>query len=160
MVTLEQKHPQLAQEFQSGKFVVHKSSREFSAIAINQAHEQANAVVKADGGAIGVTEDASALRRWMVAGPEVSHLVAQYEVASGAKEGTEHTSHHEQTDQAQKVFLDKVEKLCQATNDMGNPFQEESQDLLSLDTKDIAHHTAAELISTHYEKARSVSKSS
>ncbi len=37
---------------------------------------------------------------------------------------------------------------------MGNPFQEESQDLLSLDTKDIAHHTAAELISTHYEKGK------
>ncbi|KAJ8351073.1 hypothetical protein AAFF_G00156320 [Aldrovandia affinis] len=49
MVTLEQKHPQLAQEFQSGNFVVHKSSRQFSAMAIDQAHEQANAVIKADG---------------------------------------------------------------------------------------------------------------
>ncbi|KAJ8415350.1 hypothetical protein AAFF_G00423300 [Aldrovandia affinis] len=35
MVTLEQKHPQLAQEFQSGNFVVHKSSRQFSAMAID-----------------------------------------------------------------------------------------------------------------------------
>ena len=153
-MTLKQKHPQLAQEFQSGKFVVHKSSREFSAMAIDQAHEQANAVIKADGGAIGVTEDPSALRRWMVAGPEVSHLVAQYEAASGTKEGIEHTSHHEQTERAQRMFLEKVEKLSQAMIDMGNPFQEESRDLLSLDTKDIAHHTAAELIGTHYEKGR------
>ncbi|KAJ8377440.1 hypothetical protein AAFF_G00259980 [Aldrovandia affinis] len=38
--------------------------------------------------------------------------------------------------------------------DMGNPFQEESRDLLSLDTKDIAHHTAAELIGTHLEKSK------
>ncbi|KAJ8415665.1 hypothetical protein AAFF_G00402220 [Aldrovandia affinis] len=38
--------------------------------------------------------------------------------------------------------------------DMGNPFQEESRDLLSLDTKDIAHHTAAELIGTHLEKCK------
>ena len=85
MVTLKEKHPQLAQEFVSGKFVVQKSSRQFSGMAIDQAHEQANAVIKGDGGAIGVTEDPAALRRWMVAGPQVSHLVVQYEAASEAK---------------------------------------------------------------------------
>ncbi|KAJ8372700.1 hypothetical protein AAFF_G00277690 [Aldrovandia affinis] len=154
MVTLEQKHPQLAQEFQSGNFVVHKSSRQFSAMAIDQAHEQANAVIKADGVRSGVTEDPSALRRWMIAGPEVSHLVAQYEAACGTKEGTEHTSHHEETERAQRVFFENVGKLSQAMKDMGNPFQEESRDLLSLDTKDIAHHTAAELIGTHLEKGK------
>ena len=106
MVTLEKKPPQVAQEFQNGKFVVHKSSRQFSAVAIDQAHEQANAVIKGDGGAIGVTEDPSALRRWMIAGPEVTHLVAQYEVACGAKMGAEHTSHHEETERAQRVFLE------------------------------------------------------
>ena len=49
MVTLKEKHPQLAQQFESGKFVVHKSSRQFSGMAIDQAHEQANAVIKGDG---------------------------------------------------------------------------------------------------------------
>jgi len=62
MVTLKEKHPQLAQEFESGKFVVHKSSRQFSGTAIDQAHEQANAVIKGDGAAVGVTEDPAALR--------------------------------------------------------------------------------------------------
>ena len=123
-------------------------------MAIDQAHEQANAVIKADGGAIGVTENPSALRRWMVAGPEVSHLVEQYETVAGTKEHTEHTSHHEQTEQAQQMFLEKVGKLSQTMTDMGNPFQEASRDLFSLDTKDIAHHTAAELDGTHHEKGR------
>ncbi|KAJ8419194.1 hypothetical protein AAFF_G00006930 [Aldrovandia affinis] len=68
--------------------------------------------------------------------------------------GTEHTSHHEETERAQRVFFENVEKLSQAMKDMGNPFQEESRDLLSLDTKDIAHHTAAELIGTHLEKCK------
>ncbi|KAJ8410237.1 hypothetical protein AAFF_G00202180 [Aldrovandia affinis] len=90
----------------------------------------------------------------MIAGPEVSHLVAQYEAACGTKEGTEYTSHHEETERAQRVFFENVEKLSQAMKDMGNPFQEESRDLLSLDTKDIAHHTAAELIGTHLEKCK------
>ena len=67
-------------------------------MAIDQAHEQPNAVIKADEGAIGMTEDPSALRRWMIAGPEVNNLVAQYEAACGTKEGTEYTSHHEKTE--------------------------------------------------------------
>ena len=110
MLTLEHKHLQLAREFECGKFVVHKTSRHFSGIAIDQAHEQTNAVIKGDGGAIGLT---SALRRWMIAGHEVSHLVAQYEAASESRKGTAYTSQHEQTERAQKVFLENVEKLRQ-----------------------------------------------
>ena len=81
MLSLEHKHPDVFQEFQTGKFVVFSSSRTFSAMAIDQAHEQANAVIKGEGGAIGVTdftEDPSALRTWMVAGPEVSRLATEY----------------------------------------------------------------------------------
>ena len=48
MSTLGEKHPQLAHAFQRGAFVVNKSRRDFSASAIDQAHEQANAVIKAD----------------------------------------------------------------------------------------------------------------
>ena len=46
MVSLEQTHPEVFKEFQLGKFVVHKTHREFSGLAIDQAHEQANAVIK------------------------------------------------------------------------------------------------------------------
>jgi len=45
---------------------VKKSQRKFSRIAIDHAHEQINAVVKGYGGAVGLTENPSALRRWMV----------------------------------------------------------------------------------------------
>ena len=44
MLTLEKHHPEVADEFQSGNFVVHKSCRNFPAMAIDQAHEQANTV--------------------------------------------------------------------------------------------------------------------
>ena len=63
MLTLEERHPQMAKTFHDGKFVVHKSNRDFSGMAIDQAHEQANAVIKSDGGAVGITDDPSALRR-------------------------------------------------------------------------------------------------
>ena len=98
-----------------------------------------------------MTEDPSALRRWMVAGPEVSQLVAQYEIASEAKETA---NHHEQTPKVQQVFDERVHKLGQVFTDMGNPFKEESRDLCSLDLNDIAHPSAAELIFTHHDRGR------
>ena len=151
---LEEAHPQLAAEFHSGKFVVHKSNREFSALAIDQAHEQANAVIKGDDGAIVVTEDPYALQRWMIAVPEVSHLVAQYELTSEANDANENTRHHEQTEHTQKAFFDKVQKLYTVMKDMGNPFMDETGDLFTLDTKCIAHPSVAEMISSHYDNGK------
>ena len=54
MMTLEEEHLDVAREFHKGDFVVHKSTRAFSAIAIDHAHEQNNAVIKGDGAAVGV----------------------------------------------------------------------------------------------------------
>jgi len=46
MLSLDQQHPYVAREFHKGNFVIHKSKREFSALAIDQAHEQNNASSK------------------------------------------------------------------------------------------------------------------
>ena len=58
--------------------VVHKSDRDFSTIAIDQALEQNNAVIIGDGGAARL----AALKRWMVADPGVSCLIANDEAVS------------------------------------------------------------------------------
>ena len=136
MMSLEQQHPDVAREFHKGNFVIHKSRREYSALAIDQAHEQNNAVIKGDGGAIRLTEDPSALHRWMVAGPEVIRLVAGYEAMSGMKAAYS-SRQHEQTLSAQKSFFENVKSLSAVMQEMGNPFQEKSADLLVLD-KNIA----------------------
>ena len=47
--------------FDKGKLVVQKTTQSFSAIAIDQAHKQNNAIVKGDCGAVGLAESASAL---------------------------------------------------------------------------------------------------
>ena len=62
-----------------------------SGLAIDQAHKQANAVVKGDGGANGVTKNPSALRRWMVSGPESSWSVNQYELPFQVKRAIKDT---------------------------------------------------------------------
>lgn len=85
----------------------------------------------------------------MVSGPEVSHLVSLYEMEAQSKEASNHFLHHEQTPHAQKTFLERVQKLSTVLLDLGNPFQEDSGDLFSIDTKEVAHLSSAELVQSH-----------
>jgi len=71
-------------EFTEGNFTVYKTLRPFSSMAIDKAHEQNNAYVKGDEKAIGLFEDADALRSWTVTGPEVGHLIGEFETQSAA----------------------------------------------------------------------------
>ena len=154
MMCIEKQHPYVTREFYQGNFVVHKSDRNFSAMAIDQAHKQNNAVIKGNRGAIGVTEAPSAFRRWMVAEPEISSLVANYETISGSKDAKKNNRHHEQTESVQRALFEKVKQLRMVMEEMGNPFEEESGDLLTLDIKDIADSSAAQLIATHHERGK------
>ena len=73
-----------------GNFVTQKTTHKLSTLAYDQDHEQLNAMVKGDGGVIGITDNETALRRWMVAGPETVRLSTEYDdfKASKEKEGT------------------------------------------------------------------------
>ena len=72
------RQPNVAKEFHDGNFVIRKTGRVFSSITIDQAHKQNNAPIKGDGGAIGLTNNPSALQRWMVAGLQVSRTVEEF----------------------------------------------------------------------------------
>lgn len=82
----------------------------------------------------------------MVAGPEVSRLVSNYESKCGKKD--ENRKHHEETKSCQKVFLQRVAKLYAVIEEMGSPFEEYSSDLLILHSKDIADPGKAEMVIT------------
>lgn len=73
--------PEVYHAFCSGKFTVKKSNSRFSSIALDQSHEQENKLVKSTGGAVGLAEDAAALRRWMIAGPEIASLLREFETS-------------------------------------------------------------------------------
>lgn len=136
MTLLSENHPGIFDEFCAGKFVVHKTSNMFSAMAIDQCHEQNNAVIKESGGAVGLMTNPGALRRWMVAGPEVGRMVNEFEALQSCDQITDHR-HHEQHLGVQTSFLKEVKSLVAVIEEMGNPFFEQSQDLLVLDTRDI-----------------------
>lgn len=92
MATLEEQHPALFVEFQSGHFMGQKSRRVFSKILHDQMHEQLIDWLKNHGGTIDNLDDPATVRREQVVHPELARLVREFE---GAKESDERR-HHEQ----------------------------------------------------------------
>ena len=100
MISLNIMHLDVASEFISaGSFTVRKTGRKFSAMVIDQAHEQNNAMVKGEGGAVGLTENPSALRRWMISGPEIARIVNEFEAGMEVKGNDKQSNgkHHEES---------------------------------------------------------------
>ena len=154
MLVLEKKIPDVNEQFQKGNFVIHKTERIFYGIAMDQAHEQNNALIKADSGAIGLTERESALRRWMVAGSEVCRLAEQYEKFS-RKRVKIHSKHHEDAPFAQKAFRKDVRNLILVLEEMGNHFLEESTtDLLTIDSKDVMYKSVLDMLYAFVPKGK------
>ncbi|GFN81179.1 hypothetical protein PoB_000768500 [Plakobranchus ocellatus] len=80
----------------------------------------------------------------MVAGPELARIIEEFKVncldGGTGKASTTNLKHHdhEHTASAQVKFSKEVGALVQVFEEMGNPFMEESEDLLVLDSRDIA----------------------
>ncbi len=89
-------------------------------------------MLKGDGGIIGITENESALKRWLIASPEMARIIHDVEVSLYHKE-THDNRHHEQTLTTQKRFASNVQSIIHVMNELGNPFTETSTDLLALD---------------------------
>ena len=65
----------IREEFENGNWTISKSSRRFSSISIDQAHEQANKQVKGVGGILGLTENPAMLERWILTSPVISRVL-------------------------------------------------------------------------------------
>ena len=145
MMALKRKHPSVFAEFSQGKFVVQKSQHYFSMIALDHNHEQENEAIKGDGGAVGLTENPAALRRWMVAGPEIARVVKEFE-STYVEQKPNDVHHHEQVPAVQKAFAKDVQALLEVIEEMGNPFTEDSADLIVLDSKEIMSECVVEAV--------------
>lgn len=69
-------------------------------MAIDHCHEQNNALIKGSGGAVGLTENPGALRRWMVAGPDIARMTTDFENVSFPQR---ENCHHEQQPAVQEA---------------------------------------------------------
>ena len=80
MVQLSETHPDIHAKFLKGNFVVQKSPHKFSLIGKDQSHEQSNKRLQSHGGAVGLYENPEALPLFMLAGPDCSRCVEEFEV--------------------------------------------------------------------------------
>ena len=96
---------------------MHKSPWAFPSIALDHAHEQANALVKGDSRAVGLTESPDALLRWIVAGPELARMTKEFEesIPSVTKEGTRHDEH---VPGVQVLFKNEVASLVSSIEEV------------------------------------------
>lgn len=78
MDELESKAPDVHAELFKGKFTAQKSSLQFSSLALDQVHEQNSKLIKGEGGAVGLFDNEAALRRWMVSGTMMSHILSEF----------------------------------------------------------------------------------
>ena len=125
-------------------FLVHKTRRSFSSIALDYAREQVNAIVKGDGSAVGLTENPAAVSRCMVAGPEVTRMVEEFE--SNVTKSDSRNDHGE-TQGVQSVFANDVLNVISSTEEFGNPFMEQGKEL-AIQTKGIMSKDVADTVRT------------
>ena len=103
----------------------HKTRKKFSAMALDQCHEQNNAMVKGSVGLIRLTGNPGACRRWMVAGPEIARITTEFEEQAILQQNNAGNTGHHHLDQqptVQTAFLKEVRALVTVLEEMGNSF--------------------------------------
>ena len=87
-----------------GNFPIKKSRFAFSAIAIDQAHEESTASVKDNvGSTCKFNRQPSSFVHWMVSGPEMALVIGEFEGSIEKKQNRD-CSYDEQNNQAQTAF--------------------------------------------------------
>ena len=129
--------PSVYKEFCSDNFVVRKTISLFLAIALDQAHEQNNVIIKEVGGAVSLVSKAKnfALRLWEVEGPEVCRLLEEYERLYNITSNEIKGEHHEYYTEFQETFFNHTQKLFLYFNKIRNSFEDNR--LVVLDTGDV-----------------------
>eukprot|EP00745_Piridium_sociabile_P034704 TRINITY_DN5991_c0_g1_i13.p1 TRINITY_DN5991_c0_g1~~TRINITY_DN5991_c0_g1_i13.p1 ORF type:complete len:843 (-),score=177.10 TRINITY_DN5991_c0_g1_i13:511-3039(-) len=133
-------------EFEKGHWTITRSNRRFSSLPIDHAHEQANKRVKGVGGMIGLTENPDMLERWIMTGPEISHVVEEFTHVND-NDDDEESPHHEEGHASQHRFQRHAKDLTDVLLSKGNPFEEDSEDLVTLDNN--VCESVAAAISVH-----------
>ena len=126
-------------------WVLPKTRKKFSCMPLDQGHEQNNELIKGSGGTVGLTENPVAFRRWMVAGPEQAKLIEDFNSQYLDSEDVS-SQHHEGGLASQETFRRQANSLCETITDMGNPFLDNFQELLVLDTRNCSSDAVADTV--------------
>ena len=146
MIELPKAHPETYNAFKQGCFTGQKSEKRFSCIALDQIHEQENVKVKGVAGAVSLIEKEKALRRWMVAGPEVANILEEFETSFAKKKCDPHGFHHDEGISSQMKFKNDFSRLVLHWTEKGNPFDEDNPYLINIYDRTVAPSEVSDCI--------------
>ena len=81
--------------------------------------------MKGDAGIIGISENESALKRWMVAGPVIGRILNEFDLMYTHND-KETDRHFEQAPSTQRIFAANVKSVMEVIEDYDNPFTDET----------------------------------
>ena len=132
--------------FEQGYRKTTRSNRRFSSIYINDTHEQPNKRVKEVGCMIGLTRYPDMLERWIITCSEIRRVVEEC-TGTNDKDDDKEFPHHEEGIASQDRFQNQAKDLLEVLLTTGNPFEENNEDLVTLDNKVCV--SAAATVSVH-----------
>jgi hypothetical protein len=141
MKNVEMQHPELWEEFQKGNWVVNRNAIPFCAIGADHALEHVNRAMKVTGGIIGITLNENARARFFLASPQLSTICEDAMQIMGNKETINdpltQPKHHQNTVPARQRLHRNVYSLVNIIQNIGDPFQHYSEDVINLVTKEV-----------------------
>ena len=127
------KHPALYRQFADGFFTIDKTQNPFSMIGFDQKHEQQNKELNMHGGNLNLSDEC-VFTEWAVAGPEIARVITEFEAGILTRKNAV-LNHHDQSPSVQQRFVAHTKALIIAFQEAGNPFDEDSHEVVIIDTR-------------------------
>ena len=133
MVNVRVKHPA---QFADGFFTIAKTQNPFSIIEFDQNHEQQNKELKMHGATSNLSDEC-VFAEWAVAGPEIARVITEFAAGMSTRKNVV-LKHHDQSPSVQQRVFTHTKALVIAMQEAGNPFDDDSHEVVFIDTRECA----------------------
>ena len=146
------KHPALYRQFANGFVTIAKTQNHFSMIVFDQNHEQQNKELKMHGGTLNLSDE-RVFTEWAVAGPDIARVITAFEAGMLARKNAV-LKHHDQSPSVQQRFFAHTKALVIAFQEAGNHFDEDSHEVVIIDTREVIPDNVARSIMGAYGEGK------
>ena len=140
MACLPETHPSVHEAFMEGKFVVQRSDKKFSLMALDQSQEHSIKFLEEDSGAKGLYGQPEEKEVIALSKPEVLRVIDEFENAVPSASNKEDNLEHSESSVAeQNNFLKDLETLLCLVKEgtVVNRFKETGPELVTVDTGEV-----------------------
>ena len=153
MMNVRVKHPDPYRQFADRFVIIAKTQNPLSMIGFDQSHEQQNKELKMHGGTLNLSDEC-VFTEWAVAGPEIARVIAEFEVGMLTRKNAVF-QHHAQSPSVQQRFVAHTKALVVAVQEAGNPFDEDSHEVVIVDTREVMPNSVARsIMGAHGERKK------